>query len=95
MSQPQRFARPGIQGKFQSAFRANTLHLGQVRSAKGLGIDRLMFFAKLLWKMTTKTRNWLLAGFIVAFPFTLFFLFLLFLSEGPRPTPPPATTARA
>lgn len=38
--------------------------------------------------MAIRRRNWLIAGFIVAFPLTLFLLFLLFLKEGPPPTPP-------
>jgi hypothetical protein len=29
--------------------------------------------------MTAKTRNWLIAGFIIAFPFALFLGFYLFL----------------
>jgi hypothetical protein len=36
--------------------------------------------------MTKKTRNWLVAIFIVAFPFVLFLGFLIFLEE---PLPPP------
>jgi len=38
--------------------------------------------------MTKKTRNWLLALFIVAFPFVLFCGFLVFLEEPPAPLAP-------
>jgi len=35
--------------------------------------------------MATKARNWLIAIVILAFPFTLFVIFLLFLEPGPAP----------
>ena len=39
--------------------------------------------------MTTKARNWLIAIFIVAFPFTLFMGFLIFLKTEPGSVFPP------
>jgi hypothetical protein len=38
--------------------------------------------------MTKKTRNWLLALFIVAFPFVLFWGFLILMEEPPPPLAP-------
>ena len=38
--------------------------------------------------MTKKTRNWLIALFILAFPFVLFFGFLIFMEEPPPPLAP-------
>jgi hypothetical protein len=37
--------------------------------------------------MTKKTRNWLLALFIVAFPFGLFCGCLIFMKEPPKANP--------
>ncbi len=39
--------------------------------------------------MTKKTRNWLLALFILACPFVLFFGFLILMEEPPAPLAPP------
>jgi len=43
--------------------------------------------------MTKKSRNWLIALFIVAFPFVLFFGFLIFMQEPMKSNPnkPPKT----
>ena len=37
--------------------------------------------------MTKKTRNWLIALFIVGFPFALFVGFLIFMEEPMKPKP--------
>jgi hypothetical protein len=38
--------------------------------------------------MTKKTRNWLIALSILAFPFVLFFGFLIFMAEEPLKSNP-------
>ncbi len=50
-------------------------------------VDAARFFAKLQRDMTKKTRNWLLALGILAFPFVLFFGCLVFMEEPPKTNP--------
>jgi hypothetical protein len=48
-------------------------------------IDGPGFFAKLAGTMKSKTRNWLILIFVLAFPFVLYLGFLIFLEEPPPP----------
>jgi hypothetical protein len=50
-------------------------------------VDAARFFAKLRRDMTKKTRNWLLALCILAFPFVLFLGCLVFMEEPPKSHP--------
>ena len=48
-------------------------------------IDSAGSFANLPAGMTVKTRNWLAASFILAFPFAVFLGFLIHELNRPRP----------